>query len=1563
MTEAKAKGRKAKIGQGSPIQDEKYRLLFESSSDAIMLLDRERFFDCNKATLDMFGLTKEEFIKRHPSEISPPKQANGKSSREEADRRISEAYEKGINKFEWVHRRSNGQDFPATVWLTAFPLEGRKVLQATVREVCHTEEAHLDLEAHRLKLQLMLDEKSEGMRKEVFERRRAETEVKRLIKAVEGSFNAIGLFDLQLNLMYANHAFCRMAQIHESEIKSWKVTDFIDPAEKPTVLDYVKKTIAGREPELLELKAFTSDGQELWIQIASSVLYGDDGAPEGLLAIVNDMTERKKMLDSLKQSEDKFKTMVEHSVDGIVIVQDGKVVYMNPSLVKLSGYTLEEQLGRDIAEDLVPEEKKKITAAYQARMKGKPIPHFYETAILRKDGKKVPVEINATMMNYLGKPSDFVYVRDLTERRMAERDVRTIKDQFEYVLGATKTGFDIIDEDLNVLYVDPEWAKRLGDYSGRKCYEYFMGTKQMCEGCAIPKAIKTDQKVISEEYLQKEKRHIEVHTIPMKDENGNAMVAEFNIDITERKKNEETLRRSEGQLRNITDSMLDVVCHVDLEGDIVYLSPSVKRVLGYSISEMKRHPFRHYMHPEDLDIMNKLVAELARATGSGKAEFRVRNSKGEYIWIEALGRLMVSDSGQISGALFGIRDISERRHAEEALRVSEEKFRNLAEFSPNMIFINKDGKIVYTNRICEELLGYTREEFLSADFDLMTIIHPEYRKLIRDNLQKHFRGEDIPSYEYKLITKDGKSLDSIISTKVIDIDGKPSIIGIVTDTTPLKKAEQILRESEGKYKKLMESANDAIFLANAKTGVLIDANERACQLIGRSRFEIIGMHQTELHPPEKAKKYEKMFKAHVKEGQAIAADVDVIHKDGHIIPVSISASIFEIGGLLVNQGIFHDLTDRILAEKALRESDEKIRSLFTSMEDLVFGFDAEGIFIQYQCQKKSLLYVPPDVFMGKKYSEVLPPNLCAVIEKGLKANRKKRTSDFEYSLVMAGQEMWFSAKMTPVFLEGKYSGSVAVVRDITEKKATEKALQASEQVYRSLYESTMALGETRDVQRIMEVIAEQARFMLDGECSTIYLWDSEKEVLIPYYSNAKTERDKFMEYQIPLGTGLTGRVAKNIGGAYANYNDPKAKKGYVPGTKTITDHLQSIIAEPMLEDGKLLGVINVIAQERVFNNEDLNKLRILAKQAAIAYLRAKNLDELLKSEERFRKMGDSMHDGLIIIENGVSTYINERAIEIYGYPLEEMKAINHLDLVIPEEKEQLLHVLRSFKDTGKTPGEIEFWIQRKDGSRRYIRTRVSTMREGKKTSQFIITTDITDRKLAEDENKRKVMKYLLEDGRIYLVKEFKPAMTLEALNDLLNLDYIGLVISRTPKKDMLRSITGSFEHLWLGEQMESEELFAKILSSIDEMKGKGVIMIDRLDYVIFKHGFKETLGFIFRLRDQIYLREQVVIVSIDPSTLKEDELNIMQKEMSEIELRQIPRPGEELIEIAQLIYDKNSTGIKPSFSEIGEELSLSKPTFRKRVRRLISSGYAVEVTKGNRKVLELTQKGRSLFFK
>ncbi|MCX9083870.1 MAG: PAS domain S-box protein [Candidatus Methanoperedens sp.] len=141
--------------------EEKYRMLYEGSSDAIMLLDEKGFFDCNDATLKIFGFyNKEDFTKIHPSQVSPPNQPDGEDSGTAANKRITEAFTKGSNHFEWVHRRQNGEDFPAEVLLSAFNFKGKQVLQATVRDIAERKIAH-DLHIKNIRLETENKAKSE----------------------------------------------------------------------------------------------------------------------------------------------------------------------------------------------------------------------------------------------------------------------------------------------------------------------------------------------------------------------------------------------------------------------------------------------------------------------------------------------------------------------------------------------------------------------------------------------------------------------------------------------------------------------------------------------------------------------------------------------------------------------------------------------------------------------------------------------------------------------------------------------------------------------------------------------------------------------------------------------------------------------------------------------------------------------------------------------------------------------------------------------------------------------------------------------------------------------------------------------------------------------------------------------------------------------------------------------------------------------------------------------------------------------------------------------------------
>ncbi|UCB45861.1 MAG: PAS domain S-box protein [Spirochaetota bacterium] len=151
-----------------------------------------------------------------------------------------------------------------------------------------------------------------------------------------------------------------------------------------------------------------------------------------------------------------------------------------------------------------------------------------------------------------------------------------------------------------------------------------------------------------------------------------------------------------------------------------------------------------------------------------------------------------------------IRDITEQKRIEEALRESEEKFRNLAEHSPNMIFIHAKGNIVYVNRKCEEVLGYKRKDFYSPDFEFLALIAPESRNLVKMKFNKHLNGEDLQTYEHTIITKEDTKAEVIINSKLIDYEGEKAILGIVTDITEHKKSEIALAESEKRFRQIAE---------------------------------------------------------------------------------------------------------------------------------------------------------------------------------------------------------------------------------------------------------------------------------------------------------------------------------------------------------------------------------------------------------------------------------------------------------------------------------------------------------------------------------------------------------------------------------------------------------------------------------------------------------------------------------------------------------------------------------------------------------------------------------------
>ena len=357
---------------------------------------------------------------------------------------------------------------------------------------------------------------------------------------------------------------CDICPVEET-LKTHKAAHFINPKE-----DKDGKTVGYFD--LFSFPMFNQNSKELC----------------GVIEYVRNITEQKTAQDALQVSEEKFRNIADFTYDWVYWQGvDKKMIYVSASCERITGYTKNDFLNDpDLIEKIVhPDDieilRKKVKEALSSCTKLEMdfriinrngqvrwVSHIC-VPVYSKDGKLVGrrasnrdvtknKEYESELKVYHEKLEVLVEQRtkslelEIITRKEAEEKANILHQQLEFTLGVTKTGLDIIDKDFNLCYVDPAWASNYGDWMGKKCFEYFMGRKSSCPGCAIEEALRTKKAVVSEEILAKEgNRPIQVTTIPFQDKDGQWLVAELNVDISQKKKIDEELIRYRNDLEEL----------------------------------------------------------------------------------------------------------------------------------------------------------------------------------------------------------------------------------------------------------------------------------------------------------------------------------------------------------------------------------------------------------------------------------------------------------------------------------------------------------------------------------------------------------------------------------------------------------------------------------------------------------------------------------------------------------------------------------------------------------------------------------------------------------------------------------------------------------------------------------------------------------------------------------------------------------------------------------------------------------------------------------------------------
>jgi PAS domain S-box-containing protein len=389
----------------------------------------------------------------------------------------------------------------------------------------------------------------------------------------------------------------------------------------------------------------------------------------------------------------------------------------------------------------------------------------------------------------------------------------------------------------------------------------------------------------------------------------------------------------------------------------------------------------------------------------------------------------------------GIVSESTESHAKGPFE-STEMFRVLAEWSPNIVFVNVAGRVVYVNPLGAEALGYSREEMCAADFDFRSLVAPDSLRAIEENYARHMKGEVLPPYECGLVTRAGDRMDVIIASRLVEIGGERGILGIVTDISERKRLEERLQRTQ----LAIDRAGDTVFWTEADAS-FVYANDAACDSLGYSRDELLSMKVFEIDPDFSPEAWPQRWEE-LRELRARTMETRHRTKDGRIFPVELTVNYFEFEGREYSLAFCRDITERKRAEASIRESQELYRTLVMTSPDGVTVTDLEGRITQVSQRAVEMAGCDgPEDLIGNSSLDFLSPDDAADAMDGLRKTFSEGIArGLEYTFVRKDGTSYVGELDAALLRDahGRPKGFIGTVRDTTDRKRAEEALRESQ---------------------------------------------------------------------------------------------------------------------------------------------------------------------------------------------------------------------------------------------------------------------------------------------------------------------------------------------------------------------------------------------------------------------------------------------------------------------------------------------------------------------------------------
>jgi PAS domain S-box-containing protein len=806
--------------------EEKFRILFENANDAIFMMDSRVFIDCNQSTLVVFHCSREQIIGHSPVEFSPECQPDGRLSSEKAKEKIDAAISGEPQFFEWVHLHQDRTPFDAEVSLNRLLLGDVWYIQATVNDITARKQAEHALIASEERYRTVVEDQTEFVCR----------------------------FTPEGTLTFVNDAYCRYFGLKREECIGKRHSVIIPPEDARQMRAHIKALTPENPIAELRHRIVMPDGLIRWQRWSDRAIFDKNGHVVEYQSVGRDITDIITTEDALRDSKEKYRTLIERANDGITIIQDGIIRFANQRLGELWGGPVEEIIGKPLTDFVHPDAMQEILERYKQRIAGGTPPPVYETTLKHKDGSRLYAELNAGVILYEKKPADLIIIRDMTERKRAEEEIRAMSLFQESVISNANVWLMVLDKEGKILI----WNKAAEDISGYRSDEVVGRTtiwKQIYPDKEYRKKITAN--IITIIQTNNFFENLET-TIRCKDglerviswntrgligpSGGASQYISIGRDITSLKLAEESLRERERLYNSTLNDMLTFVAVLNPDGEIIFVNNTPLNVIGRALDEVKGMKIYNVEWWTYSGATQDLIREDVKRCASKEMIYRevqVWTLSG-MIWIDFSIHPVIGEDGNVQYLIPEGRDITERKKVESALMESEERYRSVVEDQTEFICrFTPDGTLTFVNNAYCRYFGLNKNECIGSHHTV--IIPPDDARKMKEHIKALTPENPVASIDHRIIMPSGEIRWQRWSDRAIfDNDGHVvEYQAVGRDITEQKQAEKALQDSERRLADIISFIPDATFAID-REGKIIAWNRAIEEMTGFAADDMIG---------------------------------------------------------------------------------------------------------------------------------------------------------------------------------------------------------------------------------------------------------------------------------------------------------------------------------------------------------------------------------------------------------------------------------------------------------------------------------------------------------------------------------------------------------------------------------------------------------------------------------------------------------------------------------------------------------------------------------------------------